>query len=534
MTDNIEKRKKVSLYILLFVTFSCIAFTGLNGSLQNVDEVLYARVSRETLEHRSWLIQYKDGEAWFHKSPMLFWTVMLSYKSFGVSDFSAKLPSAIAGVVSAFMIFFISRKIFQSEKAGIIGGLIYLTSLQVYVSTHQVAIDSLLAMYLLVTLLFTIKGIVDKKSWLLLAGISNGLVFLTKSILGLVVPASLFLYIIIEKKWRMFHYFIALFVISIGVASPYFLSVYRRIPDIFVKSFLFDNLFDRFYSKSGIPFGRLLYRLGYGIAYYTIFLLLFTIPFTGGIVALFNRRGEQCAVRDILWKGSSKLLSLYFLITLFGYSLLSGKWPHWTVPMIPPVVIFLGYVLSTVRNRNIYLSLSGFSCAAVILILTLYGVLGSKYPTYKDVFIGLAILYGIFCIAGLFLFIRRTGTEKGVFSMAVGFFVGFTIFTAVTVPLDFNRDIKTFSNVVYDDHSPLVVIGSKEVDEGNKKTVTIWYLKMRSVHYNSLNRFLKSAKNVQRGTYFIYYKDYTEKLRELYPTFHTLKMGTIWNLGRVE
>jgi 4-amino-4-deoxy-L-arabinose transferase-like glycosyltransferase len=534
MGNIVEKRKKAFLYIVLLVAFSCIALTGLNGSLQNVDEVLYARVSRETLEHRSWLIQYKDGKAWFHKSPMIFWMVMLSYKLFGVSDFSAKLPSAIAGIISAFMIFFISRKIFQSEKAGIIGGLLYLSSLQVYVSTHQVAIDSQLVMFLLVTLFFTIKGLENKKNWLLLAGFSNGLVFLTKSILGLVVPASLLLYIFIEKKWEMFHYFIALFILSIVVSSPYFFYVNSRIPDVFVKSFLFSNLIDRFYSKSGLTLRRLLYRLGYGIPFYTVFLLLFTIPFTGGIVALFNCRKEQYATKDILWKDSSKLLSLYFLVTLIGYSLLSGKWPHWTMPMIPPVIIFLGYVLSTTRNRNIYLYISGFSCGATILPLIIFGIAGNKYPTYRDVFIGLAILYGMFCITGFFLFSRRIDVTKGVFNLVIGFFVALTIFTAVTVPLDFNTDIKTFADVVYDDPSPLVVIGSNKVNEGNKKTATIWYLKMRSANYSSLDSFLKRVENVERGTYFIYYKDYSEKLYELYPTFYTLKKGKIWNLGRVD
>lgn len=534
MLGNVEKLNKVFLYIILFIAFSAITFTGLTGSLQNVDEVLYARVSRETLENQSWLLQYKDGKAWFHKSPMIFWTAMLSYRAFGVSDFSAKLPSAVAGVASAFLIFFLSRKIFKSVKAGIIGALIYLTSLQVYVSTHQVAIDSLLVMYLLLTVFFTVKGIEDRNAWFLLAGVSNGLVFLTKSILGLVVPATLLLYIIVERKWKIIPYFFLMFVIGIGMAFPYFFAVYRRIPDVFVDSFLFANLIRRFYSGSGVSAGRLLYRVGEGIIFYTIFLLLFTIPFTGGIVLVFNRRKEHVQVRDVIWGNLQKFLALYFLVTLIGYSLLSGKWPHWTMPMLPPVIIYLGYVLSAARNRAVYPYLAGFSLGACALILILYAVEGSKYPTYRDVFIGLAGLYGLFGIASFLLYVRRTDTGKGVFNLVIGFFLAFTVFTAVTVPLDFNRDIKTFSSVVYDDPSPLIVISTNKVNEGGKKTVTIWYLKMRSVQYNSLDRFLKRNKSVGPDTYLIYYRDYSEKLRELYPTFRTLKEGKIWNLGKVE
>ena len=540
MSTVVDSIRKPLLYLILLAAFSMLAFTGLNGSLQNVDEVLYARVSRETFEHGSWLVQYKDGSAWFHKSPMLFWGVMLSYKLFGVSDVSARLPSAVAGVVSAFLIFFITRKLFGSATAGVIGGLIYLTSIQVYVSTHQVAIDSLLAMFLLLTLFFTIKGIEDSKGFLLLAGVSNAMVFLTKSILGFVVPAAFLLYLVIEKRWHLLQYLAALFVISIAGAAPYFLFIYRTIPDMFVGSFLHENLLDRFYSGSGLPAVKLLYRLGYGLLFYAVFLVLFTVPYTGVFAALFGRRnkpgpgGEPLLAGEVMWRGPRKLLTLSFLVTLIGYSLLGGKWPHWTMPMIPPIIVFLGYLLSSGRSRNQYIALSSFSFLAVALLLIVFAVEGGRHPTYRVVFLGLAALYGLFCAASLLLYARRAPAEKGVFWLVAGFFISFTLLTAVTVPLDFNSDIKTFSRVVYDQRSPLYVVGSSKVNEGNKRTVTIWYLKMRGVDYKSLDQFTKRVPNPERGSYIIYNREYRERLGELYPTFTTLKTGRIWNIGRVE
>lgn len=99
MTGNFINKLTKENYKPFFILFSLlvisISLAGLNGSLQNIDEVLYARVSRESLEHRSWLIQYKDGKEWFHKAPMIFWAVMSSFKLFGISDFTTEFFSAI-------------------------------------------------------------------------------------------------------------------------------------------------------------------------------------------------------------------------------------------------------------------------------------------------------------------------------------------------------------------------------------------------------------------------------------------------------
>ena len=132
------------------------------------------------------------------------------------------------------------------------------------------------------------------------------------------------------------------------------------------------------------------------------------------------------------------------------------------------------------------------------------------------------------------MFFKDTRTERGIFPLVIGYYLCFTLYAAITVPCDFNRDIKSFSEVVYDDTSPLMVVSSDKVNEGNKKTATIWYLKMRSANYGSLGAFKRAAPNVKSGTYIIYYREYTSDLQALFPTFAVLKRGVIWNIGRIE
>lgn len=102
--DREDLITKKYFFIIFSILVLAISLIGLNGSLQNVDEVLFARVSRGSLEEGSWLIQIKDGKQLFFTAPMVFWTVMLSFKLFDVLDITARLPSAIANIVSSFII----------------------------------------------------------------------------------------------------------------------------------------------------------------------------------------------------------------------------------------------------------------------------------------------------------------------------------------------------------------------------------------------------------------------------------------------
>jgi hypothetical protein len=155
--------------------------------------------------------------------------------------------------------------------------------------------------------------------------------------------------------------------------------------------------------------------------------------------------------------------------------------------MIPVVAIYMGESLRDLKNKSLYLGFALFSAVAITLFSIWYFTSGiEELPTYWDVAI-------------------------------------------VTVPLDFNHDIKKFSKV-YEMPAPIVVIGTKKVNEGS---ITIWYMRKRSGRYRTLDDFLMEANTIERGTYLIYYKDYTEALMGLYDSFTELQKGKIWNIGIV-
>ena len=110
-----------------FLFFYGLAQFGLIGA----DEPRHAQVAREMLERHDWVTPTLGGVPWLEKPPLYYWQAMLAYSIFGVSDWSARLPSAIdaTGLVLA-VYFFLCRfrrgfevdgALITAASAGIIG-----------------------------------------------------------------------------------------------------------------------------------------------------------------------------------------------------------------------------------------------------------------------------------------------------------------------------------------------------------------------------------------------------------------------------
>jgi 4-amino-4-deoxy-L-arabinose transferase-like glycosyltransferase len=90
-----------------FFFFFRLSAIGLLGP----DEPRYAQVAREMLARHDWVTPTLYGHAWLEKPILLYWGEMLSYTVFGVSDWAARVPAAIAATLLVFGIFLVVRRI---------------------------------------------------------------------------------------------------------------------------------------------------------------------------------------------------------------------------------------------------------------------------------------------------------------------------------------------------------------------------------------------------------------------------------------
>lgn len=87
-----------SLMLLLFAV-TCVLFLGrLDHPLLEPEEGRYAEIPRQMLAEGRVLTPVLHGEDYWQKPPLLYWLVMLSYQTFGVHDWAARLIPALAGI----------------------------------------------------------------------------------------------------------------------------------------------------------------------------------------------------------------------------------------------------------------------------------------------------------------------------------------------------------------------------------------------------------------------------------------------------
>src|SRR5579859_8026410 len=96
-----------------FLFFYGLGFFGLIGA----DEPRYAQVAREMLARHDWITPVLCGRPWLEKPPLYYWQAMLAYSVFGVSDFSARIPSAFNATLLVIAVYIFFRRFRSGVEA---------------------------------------------------------------------------------------------------------------------------------------------------------------------------------------------------------------------------------------------------------------------------------------------------------------------------------------------------------------------------------------------------------------------------------
>src|SRR5271168_2750821 len=87
-------------WIVLVVVCGFLFFYGLGAfGLVGADEPRYAQVAREMLERNDWVTPTLGHVPWLEKPVLLYWEEMLAFRVLGVSDWSARVPSACSAML---------------------------------------------------------------------------------------------------------------------------------------------------------------------------------------------------------------------------------------------------------------------------------------------------------------------------------------------------------------------------------------------------------------------------------------------------
>ena len=155
------------LWIILILSTLYLCYFQNLGALGLVgpDEPRYAWIARDMQETGDYITPRLYGKPWFEKPPLYYWSAALSFKLFGVSETSARLPSAICALLATLALAWLALRLYGAETARWLLLLLPATVGMIGFS-HAAATDMPFAAMLTIAMVFVagILGIVEPKS----------------------------------------------------------------------------------------------------------------------------------------------------------------------------------------------------------------------------------------------------------------------------------------------------------------------------------------------------------------------------------
>lgn len=145
------------LFIVFAVAGTCF-FLNLGGPhLWDRDEPRNAGCAAEMLAAGDWVVPTFNAELREHKPALTYWFMMVSYMVFGVTEFGARFPSAMFGVGTTLLTYFIGRRLF-SPHAGLWAAVALATTMMFGVASRAATPDAPLIFFSTLALAVYIWG----------------------------------------------------------------------------------------------------------------------------------------------------------------------------------------------------------------------------------------------------------------------------------------------------------------------------------------------------------------------------------------
>ena len=198
--------KNNRLWIIIFLVSFLFLLWG-NQYLPVTDPVEsnYALTAKEMAESGNWLSPTIYGHYWYDKPIMIYWLTAASYRLFGFTSLASRLPSVLAGALSAALLGAYTQRLLHNQKAAVCASLFLVTSLEFWIVSHAIITDQLLFLFTIPTMLSAFIGLNENsRKHMVIAYAAAALACLTKGPVGLVLPGLLLLlWCASMRSWKM-------------------------------------------------------------------------------------------------------------------------------------------------------------------------------------------------------------------------------------------------------------------------------------------------------------------------------------------
>ena len=437
-------------FFLILLISIVVFYSNLGGSsIYILDEARNATCAREMYDRGDPVVPTFNGELRTDKPPLHYFFMMLGFKLFGVSPFSARFFSALMGVLTTMLVFLFIRNRLDA-KSGLFSALILISSLLFSTQFHLAVPDPYL-IFLTTLSALTLFEFIETDRWqpLFLSYTAMGLAFMTKGPIGILIPAlgyTFYMALSNQFGWRMITRIKPLYgiLIVVAISFPWYALVYQATGGEWVREFFLTHNLSRYTdTMEG--------HRGFPLLPFVI-MLVALLPFSVFII--------QAVRRTWLLRFKSPLL-LFSLSMVMGlgvfFSFSQTVLPSYTSPALPFLAITLGGFIAQLapERRNLISLIVLLLITMTMPVVAYYAIAQDKSITdLKDLawwlsIIPLSVIVGIFCYS-------RNRMPQMVFSLSAGFILAGLIFMYLIMPrMDRNNPVNNSLDLIRNTESEL-------------------------------------------------------------------------------
>jgi 4-amino-4-deoxy-L-arabinose transferase-like glycosyltransferase len=326
--------------------------------MDDVDAV-QAQAARNMLASGDWVTARLDGIAYLEKAPLNYWMMAVAYRIFGVHDWAARLPHALAVVLLCWVTYRLGRWAFD-ESAGLYAGIALTTCVGLFLFTRILIPDAVLTLAITGTIWAWLRLLEPDEEnplrWSFLLGCCLGTGLLLKGLIAAVFPVIAALaYMALTRRlfswmaWRRLHLALAI-PIALAFAVPWYVLATLRNPPYFAFSLHsgpgeYRGFFwFYFFNEHLLRFLGLRYPRDYNTVprfWFWILNLVWIFPWSFYLLS-----APTLDYKPTSRAGRTRLMAVCWIGVVMLFFTFSTTQEYYSMPIYPALALLVGSVLS--------------------------------------------------------------------------------------------------------------------------------------------------------------------------------------------
>ena len=362
--------KKYHLYLLFFVLLLIGFAHNLGTSLWDQDEAAYAGFARNMINSGNWLVPDFMWSDIHRKTPLHFWNIAISYKLFGVNEFSVRFPATMSILATYWLIFFWGKKFFGRDVA--LTGTIVLSTTLLVPAMGKISVTDGTLLLLSTACAFSVMEILRQKSLkaVLVFWASFALALLVKGPPVIIFTGGLaFLLVIFHPNRKNLVHLHPWFYMPLALL-PLFTWGYLaslkdngQFIDWLIDWYIVKRIHGSVLGQSAPPGAHLVYMAASFLPY----LVFFPLAVRDGVRGLFKDKGT------ILFLGA------WFVAGWLIYEFSRSKLPSYCLTAHVPLALLVGKRLVQYLENNTSPGKGKVITHFLIMILLSFGLASAAY-----------------------------------------------------------------------------------------------------------------------------------------------------------